>query len=101
MKLGIVATEFPPATGGMEDHASGLADAFATHNDVTVFTKEEYAGVEYGGRYTVRPILTQRFIPDTEKLSQQRMDRWLTLNAAYSWLSLHSNAPVFAYCHGH
>jgi glycosyltransferase involved in cell wall biosynthesis len=84
----------------MEDHAAGLAEALAIDNDVTVFTKEEYADVEYDGRYTVRPILTERFVPDTKKLSQERMDRWLTLNAAYSWLSRHSEAPVFAYCHG-
>jgi glycosyltransferase involved in cell wall biosynthesis len=84
----------------MEDHAAGVADAFALDNDVTVFTKEKYADIKYGDRYAVRPILTERFISDTQKLIRERMDRWLTLNAAYSWLSRHADAPVFAYCHG-
>jgi glycosyltransferase involved in cell wall biosynthesis len=84
----------------MEDHAAGLAEAFALDSDVTVFTKLEYADVEFSDRYAVRPILTGRAIPDVQRLKHERMDRWLTLNAAYSWLSRHVDAPVFAYCHG-
>jgi glycosyltransferase involved in cell wall biosynthesis len=84
----------------MEDHAAGVADAFALDNDVTVFTKEKYADIKYAERYTVRPILTERVIPDTQRLIREGVDRWLTLNAAYSWLSRHADAPVFAYCHG-
>jgi phosphatidylinositol alpha-1,6-mannosyltransferase len=100
MKLGIVAPEFPPAIGGMEDHAAGLADAFALNSDVVVFTKQEYADVEYDGRYTVQPILAERAIPNMQRLKHERIECWLTLNAAYSWLSRHVDAPVFAYCHG-
>jgi glycosyltransferase involved in cell wall biosynthesis len=101
MKVGFVAPEFPPAVGGMEDHAAGLADAFALDNDVVVFTKQEYASIEYDGRFDVSPILTGRLSLDTQKLAHERMDRWLTLNAAYSWLSRRVDAPVFSYCHGH
>ncbi len=100
MKIGIVATEFPPAIGGMEEHAAGIAAAFAVDNDVLVFTKEEYSGIDFGGRFTARPILTGRIIEDLKKLKHEKVDRWLTLNAAYSNLSLHVDAPVFAYCHG-
>jgi glycosyltransferase involved in cell wall biosynthesis len=84
----------------MEDHAAGLANAFALDNDVVVFTKQEYADVEFSGRYTVQPILGERAIPNMQKLKHERIDRWLTLNASYSWLSRHVDAPVFAYCHG-
>jgi glycosyltransferase involved in cell wall biosynthesis len=84
----------------MEDHAVGLADALAADSDVTVFTKEEYARVEYGGRYAVRPILAEQAIPNMQQLKRERIDRWLTLTAAYSWLSRQVDAPLFAYCHG-
>jgi phosphatidylinositol alpha-1,6-mannosyltransferase len=84
----------------MEDHAAGLADAFAVDNDVTVFTKQEYASVEFSDRYAVRPILAEQAIPNVRRLKHERIDRWLTLNAAYSLLSRHVDAPVFAYCHG-
>lgn len=100
MRVGIVATEFPPAVGGMEDHAAGLADAFAIDNDVAVFTKEEYAKVDFGGRYAVKAILTGRMNSDIKRLKHEAADRWLTLNAAYSCLSRHVDAPLFAYCHG-
>lgn len=100
MKVGIVATEFPPAIGGMEQHAFGLAEAFAVDSDVTVFTKEQYSNVQYCGRYSVKPILTERIISDARKLRHERIDRWLTLNATYSFLSRYVEAPVFAYCHG-
>jgi glycosyltransferase involved in cell wall biosynthesis len=84
----------------MEDHAAGLAEAFALDNDVIVFTKREYADVEFSGRYAVQPVLTGQAVPDVQELKHERIDRWLTLNAAYSWLSRHVDAPVFAYCHG-
>lgn len=100
MKIGIVATEFPPAVGGMEAHAAGLAEALSNDHDVTVFTKEEYATTEYQFPFPVKPIMSENMIADAKRLQPETVDFWLTLNAAYSVLSQLLDAPVFAYCHG-
>jgi len=99
-RIGIVATEFPPAVGGMEQHAAGLADAFAIDNSVTVFTQEKYADVEFSSGYVVRPILAGSIKVDIRQLRREQCELWLTLNAGYSCLSRYLDGPVFAYTHG-
>lgn len=100
MKIGIVAMAFPPAIGGMENHAAGLAEALSVDHDITVFTKDEYADVGYDCPYVVKPVLVGRVVRDKHQLKHEHMDAWLTLSAPYACLSCHLTQPVFAYCHG-
>lgn len=100
MNIGIIAAEFPPAVGGMENHAHGLASALAAANRITVFTKLEHASFDYRAPYAVKPVLAEKLMTDKQRLANECVDFWLVLNAAYAHLSLHLDAPVFVYCHG-
>jgi len=101
--LGIVATEFPPAIGGMEQHAANLAQSLANECTVTVFTTAEHRDVQYGEnmRYEVVPCLTLDLHRDVNTLQACICpDVWLVLNAGYAPLAFELKAPVVVYCHG-
>jgi len=102
IKLGVVATEFPPAIGGMEQHAVNLAHSLAEHCQVTVFTTAEHRGVQYEKTpYDIVPCLTLDLEYDVNTLKRSGFpDVWLVLNAGYAPLSLEIQEPVVVYCHG-
>lgn len=99
-KIGIVASEFFPAVGGMEQHALGLSRALAEHYDVTVYTTTEHAGVSYDEKFVARTVLTLAVDRDASTLADAGMDFWLVLNAGYAPLANMLEQPVFVYCHG-
>lgn len=99
MKLGIVASEFPPAPGGMQQHALGLSNTLAMYYDIGVFTSEHHANHPYNLSYSVYPIL--KFDrTDISKICAYDMDMFLVLNAGYAILSNFTKKPVICYCHG-
>lgn len=100
LRIGIVATEFPPMVGGMEQHAFGLANALAETDDVSVYTHLRNLDAKKLCDFSVIPILEGRVYTDYKLLSHEPVDFWLTLNAGYSVLSNYLSKPVFAYCHG-
>jgi glycosyltransferase involved in cell wall biosynthesis len=99
MKLAIIATEFPPKAGGMEQHALGLATALAPYLQVLVFTDIQHSTHHYQLPFPVNPLLN-RTRKDFLTLSRQDVDAFLVLNAGYAFLSRFTRLPVFVYCHG-
>jgi len=100
LRIGIVATEFPPMVGGMEQHAYGLAKALSETDDIHLFTHIRNAAAAEFAPFPIHPVLVCDLWEDVKKLSQERVDLWLTLNAGYSSLTKFLLDPVYAYCHG-
>lgn len=100
MKFGIVASEFPPAFGGMQQHALGIARSLADSYEVTVYTSDQHRDHRYDLPFEVRPVLQKQQNPDFDEIAAANLDAILTLNAGYAPLATHAKAPVFCYCHG-
>jgi glycosyltransferase involved in cell wall biosynthesis len=100
MKLGIVASEFPPQPGGMQQHALGVAEELSKYYEVIVLTNSQHREHLYENAFEVRPVLTNRWCPDFDEIAAVSADAVLTLNAGYAPLSNFTNKPVFCYCHG-
>lgn len=100
LNIGIVATEFPPMVGGMEQHAYGLAKALSVTDDVQVFTHVSNAIATDSSPFPIHAMLLRDLCKDVKLLSQKRFDLWLTLNAGYSSLTKFLRDPVYTYCHG-
>lgn len=100
LRLGILATEYSPATGGMEQHAVSLVAHAAERFDVTLFTWPSAAlppaGVWHLPRWTEHSQTNRKLI------AAQPVDAWLVPNAGWI-LDVVEGAPtvpVFAYVHG-
>ena len=100
LNIGVVATEFPPMVGGMEQHAYGLAKALSMTDDVQVFTHVSNAMAANSSPFPIHAVLLRDLCKDVRLLSEKRFDLWLTLNAVYSSLTRFFPDPVYAYCHG-
>ena len=98
MRLGIIAPEFPPTTGGMQNHALGLSRELSRHCEVTVFTRTE--PTPEGDGLRLRPILDNDIHEDVKKLRTHKADAWLVLTAGYADFARHTDLPTFVYCHG-
>lgn len=98
MRLGIIATEFPPQFGGMEEMARGLAAELSRHDDVVLYTRR---GRGLGDEpYPVRAVLERDIRPDRATLARHPVDAWLALNAGWAVLAGRLPAPMFVYAHG-
>jgi phosphatidylinositol alpha-1,6-mannosyltransferase len=100
MKLAIVASEFPPAPGGMQQHALGVAQSLSRFYDVIVFTASQHRDHHYEVNFEVRPILQKKRRPDFKEIADANVDAILALNAGYAPLANYTSKPVFCYCHG-
>ncbi len=100
LRMGIIATEFPPMVGGMEQHAFGLANTLAETDEICVFTHVRNAEAVKLCNFPIKPVLEGTVYADVKSLRSESVDLWLTLNAGYSVLANHLSTPVFAYCHG-
>ncbi|UYY57069.1 glycosyltransferase family 4 protein [Sphingomonas sp. S2-65] len=98
--MGILATEYLPATGGMEQHAASLIAHAAERLDVTLITWPQAAPPT--GR--VRHVASWTGFPGPDRvlIKAQPVDAWLVLNAGWL-LDVAEGAqaiPLFAYVHG-
>lgn len=100
ISIGIVATEFPPMFGGMEQHAFGLAGQLGGTDNVAVFTSIKNEPTWTNAPFVTYPVLGRRVWEDINIIKKYDVDVWITLNAGYSTISQFLNIPVFAYCHG-
>jgi glycosyltransferase involved in cell wall biosynthesis len=97
-RIGLLAPEFPPTVGGMEQAASRLASSLAETDDVVVYT---VAGDRVAGElYERRPLLTCHIEADAEQLAKERVDGWCSLNAGLIGLAPLLRRPFASYCHG-
>lgn len=100
MKLGIIASEFPPATGGMQEHARNLAACLSGSHQVQVFTGAGTAPAAIAADCTVTPALRWRWTHDRAVLEATGVDAWLILNAGIAPYARLLAQPAFAYVHG-
>lgn len=98
LRIGIIALEFPPQIGGMEEHALGVAKVLSTTDDIVVFTRAGY-GLE-GAPFQQKPVICGDLSKDAELLRNEHVDAWLALNGGYVALAPHLSVPMFAYFHG-
>jgi phosphatidylinositol alpha-1,6-mannosyltransferase len=100
MKIGLVAPEFPPATGGVQTYAWHTARELARlGHEVTVFTQPDSADAATGNPpFKIEPVLKLRRRHD-RLITARKMDVWHAMNAPCAWLSLETG-PVFITVHG-
>jgi len=98
MRIGIIATELPPAVGGMQEHAFHTASELARGNAVTVFTRTN-PGIG-DTPFPVRGVLGRDLAAAISHLRAFPADVWLGLSAAHAMLVHWVAAPVVLYCHG-
>ncbi len=100
LRIGVIASEFPPGHGGMQEHARGLVDNLARDHRVCVYTTRG-SEIEIGARdVSVRPVMDWQLRGDLRELERDTVDAWITLNAGLAPYSLGLAAPLFAYVHG-
>lgn len=99
--VGILAPEFPPDIGGVENYALGYARALAGMGyPVTVFTRRHPAGEISLPGISVKPLLKLRRVLDRHVLQDPRIDAWHAMNAAYAWAAEETQKPVVVSVHG-
>jgi phosphatidylinositol alpha-1,6-mannosyltransferase len=99
--VGILAPEFPPDIGGVENYALGYAKALAGMGyPVTVFTRRHSEGEISLPGITVKPLLKLRRVLDRHVLQDPRIDAWHAMNAAYAWVAEETQKPVVVSVHG-
>ena len=100
LRLGIIASEFPPEHGGMQEHARGLAESLSRDHRVQVYVSCGPASEVRGRGLVVRPVMRWDVRHDLAHLARAKVDAWITLNAGLAPYARHLRAPVFAYVHG-
>ncbi len=101
LKIGIVAPEFPPDLGGVENYAFGYTQALAELGyAVTVFTRRHPQGkVELPG-VEICEVLGLRRALDRKILQTPKIDAWHAMNAAYAWIAEETTKPTIVSVHG-
>lgn len=97
-KLGIVAFEFPPDRGGIQEHARGLVRHLRDVAELTILVRRKM-DPSHDGLALVRRA-TADLGSTAGAMGDVSVDAWLVLNAGMSPLARLSPAPVFAYVHG-
>lgn len=97
-RIGLIAPEFPPAIGGMEELAKRLARSLARTDEVVVYTARAH-GLP-GEPYEQRPMLTGHLDCDVKLIANETVDGWCALNAGLIALAPALSKPFAAYCHG-
>ena len=96
-KIGVIAVDFFPEIGGMENYAAQLVENFRDRgHDVHLFIKatgEPVPGV------TAHKVLTKDLNHDLPQLIGHDMDVWLGINSSYSMLARHK-PNVYVCAHG-
>jgi len=97
MKIGIIASEFPPIIGGMQNVAFQLAENFRNYgHDVHLFTRENATHI---ANLTMYNFLTGNLLEDLPNLRKFAMDVWIAINFSYCTLSRYKR-NVFICVHG-
>ena len=100
LRLGIIASEFSPEHGGMQEHARGLAESLARTHEVSVYiSRDQLSGVRVPN-VTMNPVMRWKAADDLAQLERAPVDAWIALNAGLAPYSRGLSAPLFAYVHG-
>jgi len=101
VRIGIIATEFPPDVGGMQVMALRLATHLAKSHEVLVCCTARTPRETYLG-FQVLANLRGRTEADVAALRgvDARVDVWLAMNAGYSAIASKLRKPLIVYFHG-
>lgn len=96
-KIGVIAVDFYPDVGGMENYAAQLVENFRDRgHDVHLFIKTTGEPVD---GVTAYKVLTKDLNQDLPQLCRHDMDVWLGINSSYGMLARHKS-NVFICAHG-
>lgn len=95
----MLTRNFPPAHGGMAEHAAGLAQALGALAEVVVFAPPE-CRPPASPSFELRPVLRRDVDANRELLGCVAVDCWLALSAHFAGLGRLSPVPYFVYVHG-
>lgn len=98
MRLGVITTNFPPARGGMQEHARGLVTCLARNHEVQAFVRPGL-GLPLPN-LTVTDSMTWSLAQDLPVLRRAAVDAWLLLDAGLANYARHLAQPSFVYVHG-
>ncbi len=99
--IGVLAPEFPPDIGGVENYSLGFVRALANlGHPVTVYTPRHPQGEVSLAGITVKPVLKLRRVLDRDLIRDPSIQAWHAMNAAYAWVAEETDAPVVASVHG-
>jgi glycosyltransferase involved in cell wall biosynthesis len=101
MRIGLIAPQFPPAIGGMQELAFGFATELATHDDITVFTLPGNVGAP--GTFAVKPVLSKKDLSANLRVldaDEPNIDAWCAMDAGLAPLAPLLSRPFFNYFHG-
>jgi phosphatidylinositol alpha-1,6-mannosyltransferase len=98
MRIGIIATEFPPKSGGMQAEAINFAACLAQRHDVVVCTRIGN-GFSHPA-FRVESMLHGNVGRDRAALREIGVDAWLAANAGYGALAGRLSAPMVVCCNG-
>jgi len=97
LKIGVIASEFLPQDGGMENYALNLTKYFEKFgHEVHLFCKEHATEMP---NIISHKILTGDLFHDLPRLRKCEMDIWLAINSSYGLLALYKK-NVFISVHG-
>lgn len=96
-RIGLIAVDFYPEVGGMENYAAQLAENFRDRgHEVHLFLKTTGEPIE---GVTAHQILTKDLNKDIPQLVKHDMDVWLAVNSSYGMLARHK-PNVYICAHG-
>ena len=96
--LGILAPEYPPEVGGMQELARGLAMSLSKLVEVSVFTKQDSDRSDASGQK--RAVLTLDLETDAALLEESKVDAWLAMSSGLIPIGESLSLPFFTYAHG-
>jgi phosphatidylinositol alpha-1,6-mannosyltransferase len=99
LKIAIVAPEFPPEAGGMQEYAAQVA-AGLHHRGHRIVVYSRRGNIGLGENYEVRDILQGKQSRDRQAVDRFRsFDVVHVMNAAWCWVSIFDK-PTFASIYG-
>lgn len=99
LKLGLLAPQFPPGVGGMQELAFGMACGLTRHADVTVYTLPQ--DLVPNAPFAQKAVLAKRNLESNLRaIRDERIDVWCAMDAGLTPMARALAQPCFAYFHG-
>jgi phosphatidyl-myo-inositol dimannoside synthase len=101
LRIGLLAPQFPPAIGGMQELALGLATGLAASDHVCVYTLPTNGIPD--APFEQRPLLCKKDLQGNlavMRAEEHRVDVWCAMDAGLVPLAPFARRPFFSYFHG-
>jgi glycosyltransferase involved in cell wall biosynthesis len=100
MNLGVIASNFPPWPGGMQEHARGLVQCLAANHHVSLFVRPGSALPNDLPNLTINNQMTWYRRLDMPTLQKADVEAWLILDSGLADYLPTLVQPGFVYAHG-